>query len=66
MAKNIKYGDKELNYKDFITNLSSNIIKLEEEYEYTLEDIDLQIKEKASFQQVPNRAIRHYHSKKAG
>ena len=25
MAKNIKYGDKELNYKDFITNLSSNV-----------------------------------------
>ena len=31
---------------NIITNLSSNIIKLEEEYEYTLEDIDLQIKEK--------------------
>ena len=25
MAKNIKYGDKELNYKDFIANLSSNV-----------------------------------------
>ena len=25
MAKNIKYGDKELNYKDFITNLSGNV-----------------------------------------
>ncbi len=31
---------------NIITNLSSNIIKLEEEYEHTLEDIDLKIKEK--------------------
>lgn len=31
---------------NIITNLSSNIIKLEEEYEYTLEGIDSQIKQK--------------------
>lgn len=31
---------------NIISNLSSNIIKLEEEYEYTLEDINEQIKEK--------------------